>query len=329
MSEEFSKGLVGRLFLSFLGVIVLCVAAIIALKLAMLFATVFFLIAAIILAIKLSAYWAIALSKQIETRIEALVKERNEKSAVLSKLEKLERMRKEFVANVSHELKTPITLIKGFVETLLEGDSTTEDEKKHFLSIINNHANRLSSIVTDLLDLSRIEQAKDYGMQYRKTNIGDLVNDLIQSCEPLSKEKNISVHSIIQINTTPIQTSAALLKQAVSNLLMNAIKYSGNNTEILIRVEQNPTHTIIKVVDEGPGIEPEHLSKIFQRFYRVDKARSRDKGGTGLGLSIVKHIAQAHGGEVKVESTVGKGSTFSMIIPNEKYQKSSSKEAAI
>lgn len=258
-----------------------------------------------------------AMAKQMDARIQAIIHERNEKAAILAKMEKLERMRQEFVANVSHELKTPITLIKGFVETLEEGGVEEEEDRKKFLGIIKNHSDRLSAIIEDLLSLSRIEQDEGYGMELNEINMSDFIDRVIISCEPTAEEKGIKINRKVTDGMRPIRLNGPLMEQAVMNLIVNAIRYSNKDTKVTVECAQTESDTVIKVVDQGRGIDQKHLPFLFQRFYRVDKARSRQMGGTGLGLAIVKHILQAHKGDIEVESEVGKGSVFTLRLPND------------
>jgi two-component system phosphate regulon sensor histidine kinase PhoR len=228
---------------------------------------------------------------------------------------RLENMRRDFVANVSHEIKTPLTAIKGFVETLHQGSVDNPQEIERFLGIIKKHVDRLSAIVADLLSLSRIEQ-EDEGktIEFEDGFIKDVFLSAIQICRSKAEEKNIAIQSECE-DTISTKYDATLLEQAVVNLLDNAIKYS--EPESTIHLLARPVNSIIEIMvkDQGMGIAKKHLPRLFERFYRVDKARSRTMGGTGLGLSIVKHIAQAHGGNVTVESTLGKGSTFKIHLP--------------
>jgi two-component system, OmpR family, phosphate regulon sensor histidine kinase PhoR len=234
----------------------------------------------------------------------------------VTQLRQLERMRQDFVANVSHELRTPLTAIKGFVEILHHGQVEPE-EAQRFLLIIEKHANRLSMIINDLLMLSRIEdQAEHNEIKRGPVRINDLIENAVQICHKPADEMGI----VIQVSGEKALIASVdpvLLEQAVVNLVDNAVKYSGTNSTVEITTKTTDQGIQIIVQDQGVGIEKKHLSRIFERFYRVDKARSRAAGGTGLGLAIVKHIAQAHGGHVSVESTVGEGSRFTIYIPRD------------
>ena len=230
-------------------------------------------------------------------------------------LRRLEDMRRDFVANVSHEIKTPLTAIKGFVETLRLGNVDKPEETERFLGIIEKHVDRLSFIVEDLLSLSRIEQEDEReAIQIEKGVILDVLKSAIQICRSKAEEKKIEINHICDPKLTSYFDSS-LLEQALVNLLDNAIKYSEPGSTIYMKANLNDAEVKIIVEDRGIGIAKKHLPRLFERFYRVDKARSRNLGGTGLGLAIVKHIAQAHGGNVTVESTLGEGSVFTIHLP--------------
>jgi len=233
----------------------------------------------------------------------------------VTQLRRLEYMRRDFVANASHEIKTPLTAIKGFVETLQQGSIDNPEEAGRFLGIIQKHVDRLGAIVEDLLSLSRIEQ-EDEGrtLKLEEGNIGDVFRFALQMCRSKAEEKNITV-TIVCDEQISARFDSSLLEQAAVNLLDNAIKYSEPESTIHLKAHRNDSEIKISVEDQGIGIAKKHLPRLFERFYRVDKARSRKMGGTGLGLAIVKHIAQAHGGNITVESTLGKGSTFTIHLP--------------
>jgi two-component system phosphate regulon sensor histidine kinase PhoR len=230
-------------------------------------------------------------------------------------IERLETVRRDFVANVSHELKTPVASIKGFVETLLDGALDDPSDSRRFLEIVARQADRLASIIEDLLALSRIEQSEGSGnLPLEPTRIVDVFAAATADCGPRAAERSIRLNATCDESLVG-EVNPPLLEQAIINLVDNAIKYSDPGREVRISAELEGEELVIRVIDEGAGIEAEHLPRLFERFYRVDKARSRKLGGTGLGLSIVKHIVQAHGGGVTVESTPGVGSTFRIGLP--------------
>ncbi len=232
----------------------------------------------------------------------------------ITRLRKLENLRRDFVANVSHELKTPITSIKGFVETLLEGSTMSAEESQRFLQIISRQADRLHAIIVDLLKLSRIEQETERGeIVLELDRINDVLQAAMSACELKATAKNIKLNLFCD-RSIQARINAPLLEQAIVNLIENAIKYSDQNTSISIEAEANNNLVTISVKDQGQGIAKEHLPRLFERFYTVDKARSRAQGGTGLGLAIVKHIVLAHGGNISVQSQPGEGSNFTISL---------------
>ena len=227
----------------------------------------------------------------------------------------LENVRREFVANVSHELKTPVTAIQGFVETLREGAIHDSEKGPEFLNIIMKHTDRLAAIIEDLLKLSRIEQESERGeIVLTRSALQDVLEEAVSLCQKQASEKEMQL-KLDMVPDLEADINAPLLVQAIVNLIDNAIKYSPARSRILIQLQQKDNQIEIRVQDEGPGIPEKDLPRIFERFYRVGKARSRQLGGTGLGLSIVKHIAQAHGGTVAVESKPDKGSLFIVFLP--------------
>jgi two-component system phosphate regulon sensor histidine kinase PhoR len=233
----------------------------------------------------------------------------------ITRLRHLENIRREFVANVSHELKTPITSIKGYVETLQEGAIDDKGNARKFLEIIFKQADLLHALIDDLLSLSKIEQEAERGeVQLVEEQVRRIIEAAIAAYETRARERRIqmALHGKDEI---VVKANARLLEQAVGNLLDNAIKYSEPGGSIEIDVTQGKGEVTIAVSDHGSGIAPEHLPRLFERFYRVDKGRSRELGGTGLGLAIVKYIIQAHGGDVTVESTPAKGSAFTIHLP--------------
>ncbi len=235
----------------------------------------------------------------------------------VTQVRRLENIRRDFAANVSHEIKTPLTAIKGFVETLRHGSVKDPEEIERFLSIIQKHVNRLTVILEDLISLSKIEQDDEKkAIKLRENPIKNVLRTAIGNCREKADLKNMTINHVCEENMVAM-IDPPLLEQALVNLLDNAIKYSDEGSSVHISAFQKEDSIIIRVQDHGIGITKEHLPRIFERFYRVDKARSRNLGGTGLGLAIVKHISQAHGGYATVESTPGKGSTFSLHLPAE------------
>ena len=231
----------------------------------------------------------------------------------LTRLKQLERTREEFVANVSHELRTPLSLIKGYVETLLDGAHNDPDVAERFLKIIQRNASRLDLLIQDLLSISALESGR-IKLNLQPVELRPLVEKVFTDLHAKAENKNVSL-----VNEMPGHAARAdgnRLEQVFANLVDNAIKYGRANGTVKIGEKTAEDGQLeIFVQDDGPGIPLESLNRVFERFYRVDKARSRDQGGTGLGLSIVKHIVQAHGGEVRVESELGKGSTFFFTLP--------------
>lgn len=233
----------------------------------------------------------------------------------ITRLRHLEDVRRDFVANVSHELRTPITSIKGFIETLVDGAFEDKENAYRFLEIMLRQVNRLDAIIGDLLMLSRIERGSEEQLiETASESIRGVLHAAVEMCEKKAADKAIKVELICPSDLTS-EINAALLEQAVVNLLDNAIKYSNAGARIEVCAACENAELVIQVKDEGCGIEAQHLPRLFERFYRVDKARSRELGGTGLGLAIVRHIALAHRGSVSVESTVGVGSIFCLRVP--------------
>jgi two-component system phosphate regulon sensor histidine kinase PhoR len=233
----------------------------------------------------------------------------------VTQLRRLEAVRKDFVANVSHELKTPITSIKASVETLLSGALDDEANAQRFLEIISRQSDRLATIIEDLLSLSRIEQETDSGgIVLKQAPVRDVLVAAVDACRLTADTKKLRIRTDCA-GDLRARLNAALLEQAVINLIDNAIKYSEPGASVEVGAEQVGSRVRLSVRDHGAGIEEGHLERLFERFYRVDKARSRRLGGTGLGLAIVKHIAQAHGGSVSVDSQPGAGSTFTIELP--------------
>ncbi len=233
----------------------------------------------------------------------------------ITRIRRLEKMHKNFAANVSHELKTPLTTIKGFIETLQEMVSRNDtDESLGFLKIIEKNVNRMIELVNDLLALSRLERLQGTDILLENQNIGALIQGAVNSCHSNVKEKNITIQIDCPENLAAM-LDPILMEQAILNLVDNAVKYSDADTSVSIAAVKKDGYVDIIIEDKGRGIEKEHLPKIFNRFYRIDKARSRNEGGTGLGLAIVKHIVQYHQGKIDVKSHKGRGSIFKISIP--------------
>ena len=231
-------------------------------------------------------------------------------------IEKLSTVRQDFVANVSHELRTPVTSIKGFTETLLDGAKESPVDCERFLGIILRQANHLESIIHDLLELARMEQNSVQNLEKSPTALEETLKDALSLCQNRAEEKGIDLRVACEAGLTA-NIHPGLIEQALINLIDNAIMYGATSVQPYIDISARLAgHDIeITVKDYGHGIEASHLERLFERFYRVDKGRSREMGGTGLGLSIVKHIALIHGGSVSVTSELGKGSTFTITLP--------------
>lgn len=236
----------------------------------------------------------------------------------ITSIRRLEKLRSEFVANVSHELKTPITSIKGFTETLLDGALEDPEISRYFLTIINEESDRLYRLISDILDLSRVEQKK-MPLKIEEMNITKLIKETASLLREEARDKGIALIIPPTDDRILFEGDSDRLRQVLLNLISNAINYTPENGEVRIKVRETGENQIeLQVSDTGIGIEPEHLHRIFERFYRVDKARSRESGGTGLGLAIVKHLVESHHGQITVESQEGMGTTFTILLP--KYQ---------
>ena len=241
----------------------------------------------------------------------------------VTRLRRLEQVRRDFVANVSHELRTPITSLKGFVETLLDGAMREPENAERFLRIILRQADRLNAIISDLLLLAQMEQAEKGKGEPREglkaARLAEVLQAAARACQPKADRQAIPI-SLTCPEALKVSADAHLLEQAVLNLLDNAINYSEPGRPVTVVGREHEGEVLIEVRDQGCGIAAQHQTRIFERFYRVDKARSREVGGTGLGLAIVKHIVQVHGGSVTVASELGKGSVFTIHLPVPKPQ---------
>ncbi len=233
-----------------------------------------------------------------------------------AEMEKLERIRKDFVINVSHELRTPLASIQGYTETLLDGALNDQDNNIRFLNIIRQNAERLGRLTADLLTISRIE-LRTQQFQLASYRVKDLMTDCVESLRPLAERKQIGLLLDVEDDKEEVFCDSEAVHQIMSNLVDNAIKYTPEGGTVRVGVRRKGSSIEIAVTDTGMGIPAEDLPRLFERFYRVDKARSREMGGTGLGLAIVKHLVKAQAGDVRVESEPGKGSTFTIILPRE------------
>lgn len=231
----------------------------------------------------------------------------------ITEFKHVEMMRKDFVANVSHELKTPITSIKGFAETLLDGALQDKATQEQFLNIIYEESDRIQLLIEDLLSLSRLEK-EDSGLQIDEMHLDDLIENVLKMIAALASEKEITIQTEVQPHIV-FQADEEKIKQLLLNLLTNAISYTPAHAKVRLSVHHKNEAVSIQVSDEGIGIEQQDIPRIFERFYRVDAARSRDTGGTGLGLAIVKHIVELHQGQIEVDSEYGKGTSFTVSLP--------------
>ncbi|MXX76617.1 MAG: PAS domain-containing protein [Holophagales bacterium] len=231
----------------------------------------------------------------------------------ITELERLESVRRDFVSNVSHELKTPLTAIRGYVETLLDGDPIDGPTRGRFLRKIRRQSNRLGALVSDLLTLSRIESSIE--PPEKVLDLRSAAGEVLNLLGPASEERGLELVAEFPDEAVEVLGEEEAIRQALSNLVDNAVKYSSAGGRVVVRLQARNGRAVLEVEDRGPGIASEHLDRIFERFYRVDRARSRELGGTGLGLAIVKNVARRHGGGVEVESERGRGSTFRLWLP--------------
>jgi two-component system, OmpR family, phosphate regulon sensor histidine kinase PhoR len=247
-------------------------------------------------------------------RLAALINEMTDRlKADIEQMKKLERVRSEFLGNVSHELRTPIFSLKGFLETLLDGAIDDKSVNRAFVEKAYHHASRLDGLLTDLIEISRIESG-EMKMSFRYFDASSWLRQLAEDFSDSVSKRHQSIVVEVPDQEIPVLGDKDRLKQAVANIIDNAIKYSAEGSTTTVSLEVGEGNVTVSVADAGPGIEPEHLPRIFERFYRVDKARSREVGGTGLGLAIVKHIVEAHGSKILVTSEVGKGTIFSFKL---------------
>jgi two-component system phosphate regulon sensor histidine kinase PhoR len=238
----------------------------------------------------------------------------------VTRLERLEQVRQEFLSNVSHELRTPLTAILAFIETLEAGAIDDQEASQRFLSIIRRNATRMHDLIDDILELSQIE-AGNVQVKAEELELAPIVNDVIASLATKAGAQGIVISNGVR-NDATVYADARRLEQMLTNLVENAIKFNRESGTVTISYEGGPgRRSRIIVEDSGEGIPAQHLERLFERFYRVDRARSRNMGGIGLGLAIVKHLARAHGGEVSVASELGKGSAFTIELPQAQFHK--------
>ena len=231
----------------------------------------------------------------------------------IAKLKKLESVRSEFLANVSHELRTPIFSIQGFIETLIDGALDDPAVNRDFLQKAYQHSERLNTLLNDLIEISRIESG-EMRMSFRYFDITEFLRGVVEDMAPKAQRKSISLTACLQSEEILVLGDKERLRQVLSNLVDNSIKYTDEGGAVEVGYAVIPDHVRVYVKDTGCGIGAEHVSRIFERFYRVDKDRSRSVGGTGLGLAIVKHIVEAHKSKIEVSSELGKGSEFSFLL---------------
>jgi two-component system phosphate regulon sensor histidine kinase PhoR len=232
----------------------------------------------------------------------------------VTELRRLETVRQDFVANVSHELKTPITAIRGLIETVLDDTEMPTETRSRFLEKAQDQSKRLSLLVTDLLTLSRLESA-DGGLQPEVIELRELVLGSLRNLQPTAETKQVKLIEDIPRDPVLVSGDWDLLELVMNNLLDNALKYTPAGGSVTVRFKLEPGTIAVEIADTGIGIAQEHHDRIFERFYRIDKARSRELGGTGLGLAIVKHICIAHGGKIAIESAPGEGAKFTVELP--------------
>src|SRR5947208_2487288 len=232
----------------------------------------------------------------------------------ITELKRLDQVRNDFVANVSHELRTPLSILRGYIEMLLDNPKTSREELARILAIMDRHSKRLRRLVDDLLSLARLESSSA-SLELNAVRIKALFDNVIRDWKEKLTAKNLKVVVDLAPDASTLRADETRLQEVLYNLLENAVKYSRENGQIRLQAARRGSELVLSVTDNGLGISKDDLPRIFERFYRADKARSRELGGTGLGLAIVKHIAQLHGGRVEAESELGKGTTIRVILP--------------
>jgi two-component system phosphate regulon sensor histidine kinase PhoR len=232
----------------------------------------------------------------------------------VTRLKKLEKIRIDFVANVTHEIRTPLTAIIGYLETIKDGAINNIEETKRFVDIILKQAERLNRLVEDLLTISSVE-LDEIKLNFESVSLNTAITNVISLVEARAKTKNLSIHNNVRENLAPIQADKDKLTQIFVNVLDNAVKFTPDGGEIVITADESESYAVISVTDTGIGVPKDEIQRLGERFYRVDRSRSRDLGGTGLGLSIVKHLMIAHGGKMEIESQLGRGTKVSLFFP--------------
>jgi two-component system phosphate regulon sensor histidine kinase PhoR len=232
----------------------------------------------------------------------------------ITELKQVDQIRREFVANVSHELRTPLSILRGYIEVLVDEPETPREELARILSIMERHSKRLQRLVDDLLSLAQLESSQAT-LERGSVRVDELFNNLIRDWKEKLTAKNLKVIVDLPSEELTFRADETRLEEVLHNLLDNAVKFSRENGQIHLQATRRGSDMVLSVTDYGLGIGKEHLPRIFERFYRADKARSRELGGTGLGLAIVKHIAQLHGGRVEAESELGRGTTIRVVLP--------------
>ncbi len=236
----------------------------------------------------------------------------------VTELRRLERARHDFFGNVSHELKTPVTAIRGAIETIIDDPDMPDDVRMRFLDGASRHSMRLSALVTDLLTLARLEEGPG-ALERTSVDVAGLVGEVLTAAEANAGRHDIvlelAIETVVGAPTFSVDGDEEALRQAIGNLVDNAVAHSDEGGAVRVGLARDGDVVRIAVQDHGAGIPEDSIERVFERFYRVDAARSRARGGTGIGLSIVKHVAQAHGGSVNVESRLGEGSTFTLALP--------------
>ena len=232
----------------------------------------------------------------------------------ITQLERLEKVRQEFLSNISHELRTPLTSIIAYVETLQDGAIDDPENNRRFLNIIRRNAQRMNALIADIAELSLIETG-NVALEMRDIKLSHVIDDIFAAVRSKSAERSVELVNRVAPDVI-VRADSTRIEQMLTNLVDNAIKFNRENGTVTVSSSEAPGKSLISVIDTGEGIVPENLQRIFERFYRIDRGRTRNVGGTGLGLAIVKHLARLHGGDVIVSSALGQGTTFSLELPS-------------